>query len=117
MTLRASERPVNQKGVGANFARDTGSQPNGCGSQSLTQAKDPLEARKSNLYLLPHSAPPLCSLGGQQEANLSQSLLQILAPVGQISQKPPRYAEVGPSPKAASLMSPSLRAMFATFAE
>ncbi len=52
--MRASIHPVNQKGVGANFGRDPGSQPNERRSQSLTQANDLLEARKS--YAVLHRA-------------------------------------------------------------
>src|SRR5215207_1378140 len=92
-TLRAPQHPVEQKGVSvsADLRRDPGSQPSERCGQSLTQAKDPLEARKSDLYVLPHSAPPLGSLGRQKDADLCQGSPQILAAVGQVSQEPPRY--------------------------
>src|SRR5829696_4921852 len=93
VTLRAPQHPINQKsvGVGADLRRDSGSQPNERGRQSFAQTKDPLEARKSDLYVLPHSAPPLGSLGRQKDANLGQGLPQILASVSQVCQEPPLY--------------------------
>src|SRR5215213_203843 len=98
VTLRTIQVPVNKErvGVGADLRRDPGSQPNERGGQSLAQAKDPLEARDGDLYMLPHCAPPLGWLGGQEDANLGQGLPQLLASVGEISQEPPRHP---PPPK------------------
>ncbi len=113
--LSTIQMPVNQQGVGvgADLRRDPGGQPHERGGQSLAQTKDPLEARKSDLYVLPRSAPPLRSLGGQKDANLGQGLPQIFASVGQISQEPPRH----PLPKAASASYFTVREMSAMLAE
>ena len=94
VALRTSQHPIDHKsvGVGRYLGRDPGSQPYERGSQSFAQSKDPLEAGDGDLYVLPHSTPPLGWLGCQKDANLGQGLPQILTAVGQISQKPPRYA-------------------------
>src|SRR5215216_7255991 len=115
MTLRAPQNPVDQKSVGVStdLGRDPGSQSSERGGQSLAQPKDPLEARKSDLYVSSHSAPPLRSLGGQQDADLGQSLPQMIAAVGQRS---PKSLLATPSPKAASLMSSSVKEMSAMLA-
>src|SRR5918994_75876 len=93
VALRAPQHPVDQEsvGVGRYLGRYPGGKPHEGGGQSLAQTEDPLEARKSDLYVLPRSAPPLGSLGGQEDAYLGQGLPQILTSVGQISQQPPRY--------------------------
>src|SRR5687767_14378425 len=93
VTLRTAQHSVDEKsvGVGADLGRYPGGQPNEGGGQSLAQAKDPLEARKSDLYVLPHSVPPLGWLGGQKNAHTGQGLPQLLTSVGQVCQEPPRY--------------------------
>src|SRR3712207_5374150 len=91
--LRAPQNPVDVEtvGVGRYLGRDPGSQPDESGGQSLAQTKDPLQTRKSDLYVLSHSAPSLGSLGGQKDANFGQGIPQILATVGQVCQERPRY--------------------------
>jgi hypothetical protein len=91
--MGASQHPVDQEGVsvGANLGRDPGGQPYQSARQRLAQAKDPLEARKSDLYLLSDPVPPLGATGCQKDVHLGQGLSQLLAAVGQISQEPPRY--------------------------
>src|SRR5215217_7219410 len=68
LPLRTTQHPVDHEsvGVGCYLGCDPGSQPNKRGGQSLAQAKDSLEARKSDLYVLPYSTPPLGWLGRQQ---------------------------------------------------
>lgn len=56
-------------GVGGDLRRDPRSQPNKRGGQSLAQAKDSLEARKGDLYVLPNSTPPLGSLGAAKRGS------------------------------------------------
>src|SRR5215218_850059 len=93
VSLRAPRHPVDQKsvGVGADLGRYPGGQTGEGGGQGLSQTEDPLQARKGDFYVLPHSAPPLGSLGCQEDANLGQDLPQLLASVGQVCQEPPRY--------------------------
>src|SRR5688500_6371063 len=83
--LRTIQTPVDQElvGVGRYLRRDPGCQPDERGGQSLAQAKDPLEARDGDLYVLPRSVTPFRALGSQEDANLCQGLSQILASVGQ----------------------------------
>src|SRR3712207_4492724 len=91
--LRTIQTPVDQKrvGIGRYLRRDPGSQPSERGGQSLAQPKDPLEARDGDLYVLSRPVPPFGALGGQKDAYLCQSLPQIFASVGQISQELPRH--------------------------
>src|SRR3712207_211118 len=93
-TLRTSQHPVDHKGVGVGcyLGRDPSSQPDERGSQSLVQPKDPLEARKSDLYLLSDPVAPLGPLGCHKDANLGQGIPQLLAAVGQVCQELPRYS-------------------------
>ena len=115
VTLRTTQHPVDEKsvGVGADLRRYPGSQPNERGGQSLAQTEDSLEARKSDLYVLPHSVAPLGWLGGQKDADLGQGLSELLTSVGQVSAKSLLATS---SPKAASLMSSSVRETSATLA-
>src|SRR3712207_5097017 len=94
VTLRAPQHSVDQKsvGVGRYLRRDPGNQPDERGGQSLAQPEDPLEARKGDLYVLPHSTPPLGAFDRQKDANLDQGLSQFPAAVGQVPQEPPRYS-------------------------
>src|SRR5215213_6899195 len=82
--LRAPQNPVDVEtvGVGRYLRRNPGSQPDESGGQSLAQTKDPLKTRKSDLYVLSHSAPPLGSLSRQKDAYLGQGRPQLLAAVG-----------------------------------
>src|SRR5215210_125032 len=91
--LRTTQTPVDQErvGVGCYLRRDPGCQPYQRGGQRLAQAKDPLEARDGDLYVLPGPVAPFRALGSQEDANLRQGLPQILASVGQVSQEPPRH--------------------------
>src|SRR3712207_983965 len=90
-TLRTTQTPVDQESVcvSANLCRDPRRQSYQSGRQRLTETEDPLQARKSDLYLLPHSTPPLGWLGYQKDVHLSQGLPQLLASVGQVSQESP----------------------------
>jgi hypothetical protein len=88
------QTPVDQErvGVGRYLRRDPGCQPDERGGQSLAQAKDPLEAREGDLYVLPRPVPPFGALGSQEDADLCQGLSQSLASVGQVSQElPPHF--------------------------
>src|ERR687897_2401590 len=91
--LRTIQLAVDQErvGVGRYLRRDPGSQPDERDGQSLAQAKDPLEARDGDLYVLPRPVAPFRALSSQEDANLFQGLPQILASVGQISQELPRH--------------------------
>src|SRR5215217_7116734 len=86
-TLRTIQVPVNQQsvGVGADLGRDPNCQSYQRGSQRLSQTENPLQAGESDLYVLPHSVPPLGWLGGQKDANLGQLFPQLFAAVGKIS--------------------------------
>src|SRR5215207_9709724 len=88
-TLRTIQMPVNQQGVGvgADLRRNPGGQPYQGGGQRLPETKDPLQARKADLYSLPEPTPPLGWLGTQEDAYLGQSLPQFLAVVGQVAQE------------------------------
>src|SRR5688572_4620540 len=89
VTLRASQNPVDHEGVGvgADLGCDPGCKPHQGGRQRLAEAEDPLQAGDCDLYSLPYPTPPLGWLGTQEDAYLSQSLPQFLAPVGQVSQE------------------------------
>ena len=91
--MGAPQHPVDQEGVGvgANLGRDPGGQPYQSARQRLAQAKNPLEARKSDLYLLSGPVPPLGATGCQKNVYLGHGLPQLLAAVGQVSQEPTRY--------------------------
>src|SRR5215211_4557884 len=74
-------------GVGRYLRRDPRSEPHQRLGQGLPQPEDPLEARKADLYALPLAAL-LGPVAHQQDAALGQSILQLLAPVGQVPEQP-----------------------------
>src|SRR5215207_4375934 len=82
--LRTIQTPVDQEriSVGRYLGRDPGSQPDERGGQSLAQAEDPLQAGDGDLYVLPRPMAPFRVLGSQEDADLRQSVPQILASVG-----------------------------------
>src|SRR3712207_8706266 len=70
LALRTIQVPVNQEsvGVGADLGRDPNRQPHQRGSQRLAETENPFQAGDSDLYVLPHSAPPL----GRSEEHTSE---------------------------------------------
>src|SRR5215207_986396 len=89
-TVGTIQVPVNQErvGVGADLGRDPDCQSHQRGSQRLAQTEYPFQAGEGDLYVLPHSAPPLRWLGRQEDIYLGQGYPQLFATVGEISEHP-----------------------------
>jgi hypothetical protein len=85
--LRTIQVPVNQErvGVGADLGRDPEfRQSHQSGGQRLAETENPFQAGESDLYALPHPAPPLGRLGRQKDAHLGQGFPQFFAALGEI---------------------------------
>jgi hypothetical protein len=93
LALRTTQHPIYEKSVsvGRHLGRDPRGKPHQRGRKRLAQSEHPLEARQGNLDALPHSAAPLGALGSKNDAHFGQGFPQLLAPVGQVCQEPPRY--------------------------